>query len=93
MNANSASNDPEAMFEEIRRRRILSNICPAEKSLRDPAIELVLTSNILVFHHLIQIPLTCPSNSERQAVSFLIGSRITGTIILYRLMHRMRKMK
>ena len=47
-NANSASSDPEAMFKEIRRRRALRNICPAEKSLRDPAIELVLTSNILV---------------------------------------------
>ena len=40
-NANSASNDPEAMFEEIRRRRVLRNIYPTEKRLSDPAIELV----------------------------------------------------
>ena len=48
MNAHSASSDPGAMFNEIRRRRLLRNICPAQKSLRDPATELLLTSNILV---------------------------------------------
>ena len=46
--ANSASNDPEAMFDEIQRRRVLRDICPAQKSLRDPSTELLLTSNILV---------------------------------------------
>ncbi len=48
VNACSASSDPETMFGEIRRRRLLRNICPAQKSLRDPATELLLTSNILV---------------------------------------------
>ena len=48
VNAHSASSDPGAMFNEIRRRRVLRNICPAQKSLRDPATELLLTSNILV---------------------------------------------
>ena len=48
VNANSASIDPETMIDEIRRRRVLRSICSAENSLRDPATELVLTSNILV---------------------------------------------
>ena len=48
VNANSASSDAGTMFDEIRRRRVLRNIYPTEKRLRDPAIELVLTSNILV---------------------------------------------
>ncbi len=48
VNAYSASSDPKRMFDEIRRRRVLRNICPAKKSLRDPATELLLTSNILV---------------------------------------------
>ena len=48
VNAYSASNDPGTMFDEIRRKRVLRNICPAKKCLRDPATELLLTSNILV---------------------------------------------
>ena len=48
VNAHSASTDPGAMFDEVRRRRVLRNIRPAQKSLKDPATELLLTSNILV---------------------------------------------
>ena len=69
-NAYSASNDPGTMFEEIRRRRVLRKICPAQKSLRDPATELLITSNILVSPPLDPESITVPKQFREESREF-----------------------